>query len=159
MTQQEAHILIIEADTALADMMMEVLSQDGYHLSLASTVHEAIARLRTQTIDAVILDTDTLCPSPQDSVLTILRAWVRAVSSPPPIVMVSIQAPPELSRPESRAQVGATPSVTWIRSPFARKSCWRPSSGRPAKTAGSRCRCGTRRHEFGFRRPRAMQTL
>ncbi len=121
MTQQEAHILIIEADTALADMMMEVLSQDGYHLSLASTVHEAIARLRTQTIDAVILDTDTLCPSPQDSVLAILRAWMRTVSSPPPIVMVSIQAPPEQSRPESSPHIGAMPAVTWIRKPFRKK--------------------------------------
>lgn len=122
MTNLRPRILIIEADTVLAEVMAELLGQDGCHSLVVPTVRDAVARVSAEAVQAVILDIDTVPLGRDDHALMVLRTWFRLCATPPPCIVVTVQVPASKGGWEGPAvSVGASQSVEWIRKPFRKK--------------------------------------
>jgi DNA-binding response OmpR family regulator len=56
MTPCGEHLLIVEDDPEMLDLLRKVLEKDGYRISLAADGHEAARRLAADPADLVITD-------------------------------------------------------------------------------------------------------
>jgi DNA-binding response OmpR family regulator len=56
MTSCSGHILIVEDDPEMLDLLRKVLEKDGYRVSLAADGHDAALRLAADPADLVITD-------------------------------------------------------------------------------------------------------
>jgi PAS domain S-box-containing protein len=54
--QSRGRILVVEDEVEIAQMMAEVLRRDGHDILLASSGHEALARLDGQSVDLILSD-------------------------------------------------------------------------------------------------------
>ncbi len=114
MSASDPHILLIEPDTSLAAMMLEILSSESYQVSLVGTIQAAVACLQAEKTEAMILDADGFSLDPLDSTLMILRAWMGKSTDLPPIIVVSLHI-----APGDHAQLTAgSPPVIRLRKPF-----------------------------------------
>ena len=53
---RRARVLVVEDDTTLASLMAEALTEDGYEVEVSSDGADAIAAIRRQRPDLIILD-------------------------------------------------------------------------------------------------------
>lgn len=83
-------ILLVEADVVLGAVLAEVLRNNGYEVSVVTTLEREIDRV--QSLNAMILDIDT---TPTEDVL----AWLDRLEpydESLPIVLIGLQVPHEL---------------------------------------------------------------
>jgi CheY-like chemotaxis protein len=114
MSPFEPHILVIEPDTSLAAMILEILSPEACRVSLVGTIPAAIACLQTEKAEAMILDADGFSLDPLDSTMMVLRAWMGQARDFPPMIVVSLHV-----APDDHAQfVPGSPPVIRLRKPF-----------------------------------------
>jgi CheY-like chemotaxis protein len=113
-------LLVVEADAALTEMMVELLVREGCAVTVVASVREAMSRLRDGSVDMMILDADTVPlraeahphpPAPSTRARRLRPSWLVAGSDLPPLVIVSVQAPAAGRFPDDA-------KVTWLRKPF-----------------------------------------
>ncbi len=108
------HILLVEADEVLGQVMRELLEREGYHISRAGNLTEALKRIRINSCGAMIVDLDTVPTS------DLLMNIVGTRRLPPrSVVYVSVQ-PPDVSEEDSMALWTRQPEQRprWVRKPF-----------------------------------------
>ena len=115
-------VLVVEADAALTEMMVELLAREGSAVTVVGSIGEAVSRLDCGDVDMVILDADTVPLNPAAGALATWRTWLGACASLPHFVVVGVQAPsasqfPLPLIPEKDDQAGGS-KVTWLRKPF-----------------------------------------
>jgi DNA-binding NtrC family response regulator len=79
-----AHLLIVEDDSEMRDLLRKVLEKDGYQVSVAADGHEAIALLTCGHFDLVV--TDMLMP--YDGGLELLE-FIRATQPMLPVIIIT----------------------------------------------------------------------
>jgi DNA-binding response OmpR family regulator len=84
MTPCGGHLLIVEDDPEMLDLLRKVLEKDGYRVSLAADGHDAALRLAADPVDLVI--TDLILP--RGSGLELLRT-IRQGSPDLPVIIVT----------------------------------------------------------------------
>ena len=72
------HVLIIDDDDLMCDMLSDMVESMGYHASCATTLREGLAVISSEPVDVVFLD----IRMPDGSGLDILPK-IREISSPP----------------------------------------------------------------------------
>lgn len=121
-TRAGPRVLIVEADAALTEMMIELLVREGCAVTGADSVQAAVSRLRDGSVDMMVLDADTVPLRAEarphlSSAPASARAgrdwppWLVAGADSPPVVIVSVQAPAAGGFPDDT-------NVTWLRKPF-----------------------------------------
>jgi two-component system OmpR family response regulator len=84
METMSAHLLIVEDDAEMRDLLRKVLEKEGYRISVAGDGREAIASLSRKPYDLVV--TDMLMPD--DGGLELLRA-IRQIHPPLPVIIIT----------------------------------------------------------------------
>ena len=84
METMSAHLLIVEDDAEMRDLLRKVLEKEGYRISVAGDGREAIASLSRKPYDLVV--TDMLMPD--DGGLELLRA-IRQTHPPLPVIIIT----------------------------------------------------------------------
>jgi two-component system OmpR family response regulator len=79
-----AHLLIVEDDPEMLDLLRKVLEKEGYRVSLAADSHEAKAWLSKITFDLVVTD----MVMPDNGGLELLRA-IRAGQPELPVIIIT----------------------------------------------------------------------
>lgn len=79
-----AHLLIVEDDSEMRDLLRKVLEKDGYQVSVAADGHEAIPLLTCGHFDLVV--TDMLMP--YDGGLELLE-FIRATQPMLPVIIIT----------------------------------------------------------------------
>lgn len=115
-------VLVVEADAALTEMMVELLVREGCAVTVVGDIQEAVSRLRGGAVDMVILDADTVSLRTETGPLAASRNWTEACADLPQFVVVSVHSPPASPFPlplipGKDDQAGGS-HVTWLRKPF-----------------------------------------
>lgn len=84
METMSAHLLIVEDDAEMRDLLRKVLEKEGYRISVAADGHEAIASLFRKPFDLVV--TDMLMPD--DGGLELLRS-LRQTHPTLPVIIIT----------------------------------------------------------------------
>jgi len=84
METMSAHLLIVEDDAEMRDLLRKVLEKEGYRISVAGDGREAIASLSRKPYDLVV--TDMLMPD--DGGLELLRA-IRQTHPTLPVIIIT----------------------------------------------------------------------
>ena len=80
-----ARVLCVEDDPAIADLLVEVLSDEGFAVTVAATGPDGFARLAEETPDAVVCDIDL----PGYDGLELLRRARASAGPPVPFVFLT----------------------------------------------------------------------
>ena len=83
------HILVIEDDERLRDLLLRFLLGKGYRVTGAGSVEEARARMKGTYFDAYVVD----IMLPQESGLDFVRALKTAGDTPPCLMLTAMGAP------------------------------------------------------------------
>jgi CheY-like chemotaxis protein len=114
-------VLVVEADAALTDMMVELLVREGCAVTVVGSIQEAVSRLRRGAVDMVILDADAVPLRIETGLPAADRNWMDACPDLPHFVVVSVHAPSARQLPLSlipgKDQRGGS-NVIWLRKPF-----------------------------------------
>ena len=78
------HILVVEDDPEMRDLLRKVLEKDGYVVSVASGTREALASLAQVTFDLVVTD----LVMPENGGLEILRV-IRGSNPALPVIIIT----------------------------------------------------------------------
>lgn len=78
------HLLIVEDDSEMRDLLRKVLEKEGYRVSVAADGHKALASLSQVAFDLVV--TDMLMPD--DGGLELLQA-IRETHPPLPVIIIT----------------------------------------------------------------------
>ncbi len=78
------HLLIVEDDSEMRDLLRKVLEKEGFRVSLAGNGHEAISSLSRNQFDLVV--TDMLMPA--DGGLELLGS-IRATQPSLPVIIIT----------------------------------------------------------------------
>lgn len=89
MTAPKRHILVIEDDERLRDLLLRFLLGKGYRVTGAGSVEEARARIKGTYFDAYVVD----IMLPQESGLDFVRALKTADDAPPCLMLTAMGAP------------------------------------------------------------------
>lgn len=81
----QAHLLIVEADPAIRDLLQCILEEEGYRTDLAASLDEALAAVRTQAYHLILLD---LLPASPQSPLSAARQ-IQRWAYPTPVGLLS----------------------------------------------------------------------
>ena len=84
MEAMSAHLLIVEDDPEMRDLLRKVLDKEGYRVSVAGDGHEAIASLSRTPYDLVV--TDMLMPD--DGGLELLQV-IRETQPTLPVIIIT----------------------------------------------------------------------
>lgn len=84
MEAMSAHLLIVEDDSEMRDLLRKVLDKEGYRVSVAGDGHEAIASLSRTPCDLVV--TDMLMPD--DGGLELLQV-IRETQPTLPVIIIT----------------------------------------------------------------------
>lgn len=84
METMSAHLLIVEDDAEMRDLLRKVLEKEGYRISVAGDGREATASLSRKPFDLVV--TDMLMPD--DGGLELLRA-IRQTHPTLPVIIIT----------------------------------------------------------------------
>ncbi len=84
METMSAHLLIVEDDSEMRDLLRKVLEKEGYQISVAGDGREATASLSRHSFDLVV--TDMLMPD--DGGLELLRA-IRESHPTLPVIIIT----------------------------------------------------------------------
>lgn len=108
------HILLVEADEVLGQVMRELLEREGYDISRAGSSTEALRLIQAASCGAMIVDLDTV---PAGDLLMNIVNSRRLL--PRSVVYVSVQQP-EVSGLDSMALWLRQPEQRphWVRKPF-----------------------------------------
>jgi DNA-binding NtrC family response regulator len=79
------HLLVVEDDPEMRDLLRKVLAKEGYRISVADDGREAFARIAHEDVDLVV--TDMLMPS--DGGLELLEAVRRSHPALPVIIVTA----------------------------------------------------------------------
>jgi CheY-like chemotaxis protein/anti-sigma regulatory factor (Ser/Thr protein kinase) len=107
-TSSTRHVLVVDDDRALRLAITALLQEAGYHTDQAGDGPEALDKLRRQPVDLMLLDIGL----PGMSGLDVL-AHVRALQSPPRVVMMTSDDAPEALLRSFRGQ-----AHWFVRKPF-----------------------------------------
>lgn len=86
------HVLIVEDDTAIAEMFQMQLEHDGYRVTLAATAEDGLAAIASAPPDIVLLD----LLLPDQSGFELLATVQERLSGYPPVVILSNYGEPEM---------------------------------------------------------------
>ncbi len=114
-------VLIVEADAALAEVMLELLGRERCRVTAVNDLGQAVACLHRDSVDLVILDADTVPWPDAGGTLTTLAPGFRRELPPPSLVVVSVRVPPRAGggrRATPFEEAAKDPGVTWLRKPF-----------------------------------------
>ena len=89
MTTPKRHILVIEDDERLRDLLLRFLLGKGYRVTGAGSVEEARARMKGTYFDAYVVD----IMLPQESGLDFVRALKTTGDTPPCLMLTAMGAP------------------------------------------------------------------
>ena len=89
MSEPKRHILVIEDDERLRDLLLRFLLGKGYRVTGAGSVEEARARIIGTYFDAYVVD----IMLPQESGLDFVRALKSAGDAPPCLMLTAMGAP------------------------------------------------------------------
>lgn len=109
------HVLLVEDDYTIADMLLDLLSMEGYEVTRVSTGAAALALLTADASDArsapdvVLLDLQL----PDMDGLEVLRSAESSSDRLPPVIVISAQPPNHLMEASKQPAVVAT-----LRKPF-----------------------------------------
>ncbi len=84
MRHSSEHLLIVDDDSEMRDLLRKVLEKEGYRVSLAGDGHDALVQIAAGTFDLVV--TDMLMP--RDGGLELLET-IRRVRSALPVIIVT----------------------------------------------------------------------
>ncbi len=84
MTAERSHILVVDDDTRLRELLRKYLSENGYAVTTAAAAEEARQRLSGLAFDLIVLD----LMMPGESGLEFARS-LRAAANPIPILMLT----------------------------------------------------------------------
>ncbi len=84
METMSAHLLIVEDDSEMRDLLRKVLEKEGYSVSVAGDCHEATASLSKRLFDLVV--SDMLMPG--DGGLELLRS-IRESHPTLPVIIIT----------------------------------------------------------------------
>jgi DNA-binding NtrC family response regulator len=79
-----AHLLIVEDDSEMRDLLRKVLEKEGYRISVAADGHEAVVSLSRDAFDLVV--TDMLMP--EDGGLELLQT-IRETHPTLPVIIIT----------------------------------------------------------------------
>jgi DNA-binding NtrC family response regulator len=79
-----AHLLIVEDDSEMRDLLRKVLEKEGYRVSVAADGHEAVASISRDAFDLVV--TDMLMPD--EGGLELLQT-IRQTHSTLPVIIIT----------------------------------------------------------------------
>ncbi len=82
------HILIVDDDASILYMLCKRLESQGYHCASASSVEEALQKVKQQPPDLVILDLG-FKKADGTSFLKTLDEWVAPGQKLPPVIVLS----------------------------------------------------------------------
>ena len=80
-----AHILVVDDEVGIRELLREILEESGYRVSTAATAAEADTYWATERPDLVLLDMSL----PDRDGLALIRAWATSGRLPLPVVMLS----------------------------------------------------------------------
>jgi DNA-binding NtrC family response regulator len=84
METMSAHLLIVEDDSEMRDLLRKVLEKEGYAVAVAANIHDATACLSRDAFDLVV--TDMLMP--EDGGLELLRG-IRQTQPRLPVIIIT----------------------------------------------------------------------
>src|SRR5262245_23059610 len=92
MSEFEPHLLVVDDDARLRDLLRRYLSENGFRVTVAADADEARAQLASFTFDLIVLDV----MMPGDSGLDLTRQ-LRSVGPTPrlPVLLLTAMAAPE----------------------------------------------------------------
>ncbi len=85
-----SYILIVEDDPGTADLLHQLLTEEGYRVAEVATNKAAYESVRAQIPDMILLDF-MLPDGPSDQVVRKLRAWLH--EEMPPVVLMTAHDP------------------------------------------------------------------
>ena len=80
-----AHVLVVDDEIGIRELLREILEDSGYRVSTASNADEASRRLKADRPDLVLLDLSL----PDRDGLSLIREWASTRSFRTPVVMLS----------------------------------------------------------------------
>lgn len=98
---EDAHVLVVDDDDRLRDLLRRYLSDHGYRVSVAADAQEARAKLKSMAFDAMVLDV----MMPGETGLELAADLKRIYPQPLPILMLTamVEAEDRISGLESGA--------------------------------------------------------
>jgi DNA-binding response OmpR family regulator len=105
-------ILLVEADVVLGAVLGEVLRHSGYEVIFVRTLKGEVERIHS--VNAVILDIDTISPEKELARLDLLLASVESL----PIVLMGLQASDLQNRLRLHLGRQQAKRLTWVQKPF-----------------------------------------
>ncbi|HTT08825.1 MAG TPA: sigma-54 dependent transcriptional regulator [Gammaproteobacteria bacterium] len=79
------HILVVDDEPDIRNLLKEFLADEGYEVSLAANVAEARIARRDQALDLILLD----IWMPDGDGISLLKEWAGAGGLDPPVIMIS----------------------------------------------------------------------
>lgn len=80
-----AHVLVVDDEIGIRELLREILEDSGYRVSTASSAEEADRRLKADRPDLVLLDLSL----PDRDGLSLIRDWASARTFRTPVIMLS----------------------------------------------------------------------
>lgn len=102
------HILVVDDDRRIRNLLQAYLMENGFRISVAASAAEARERMRIMSFDLVVLD----IMMPGETGLS-LTEWLRAEGNPVPVLMLSA-----LAEPSDRIAGLETGSDDYLAKPF-----------------------------------------
>jgi two-component system phosphate regulon response regulator OmpR len=93
MTDAEPHLLVVDDDPRLRDLLRRYLSTSGFRVTSAANVKEARAQLASFAFDLIVLD--VMMPDESGLDLTRSLRGDNAISGPVPVLLLTAMAEPE----------------------------------------------------------------
>ncbi len=84
MDSSQQHILIVDDDTRLRELLRKYLTENGHFVTVAANAAEARKKLEAMAVDLIVLDV----MMPGEDGLSLTR-WLRAQSNPVPILLLT----------------------------------------------------------------------
>jgi two-component system phosphate regulon response regulator OmpR len=93
MTEAEPHLLVVDDDPRLRDLLRRYLSDSGFRVTGAADAKEARAQLTSFAFDLIVLD--VMMPGENGLDLTRALQTENSVSGPVPVLLLTAMAEPE----------------------------------------------------------------
>jgi len=93
MSETEPHLLVVDDDARLRDLLRRYLTDSGFRVTGVADAHEARAQLAAFAFDLIVLD--VMMPGESGLELTRALRTESLVSSPVPVLLLTAMADPE----------------------------------------------------------------
>ena len=101
MSELEPHLLVVDDDARLRDLLRRYLSENGFRVTVAANAAEARANLASFAFDLIVLD--VMMPGESGLDLTLALRQTEDREPRLPVLLLTAMAEPELDPPAMRS--------------------------------------------------------